>query len=217
MKKLEVGVIGLGKFGMQLARTLASLGHTVVGVDGAPSKVQFAQDILDKVYRADASDIVALKELGFQHFDYVVVSVGQAMELSLTITLNLQEMGVRSIWVKSTSLEHRKILKRLGVQHAILPEHDTATMTAYHLNNPGMIDLIPKYGGILVQELVVENWAGKKLMELNLMNEHEVIVLAVQLSGSKEFTFVPKASTLLSAGDTIVVVGKMDNVNRLKP
>lgn len=217
MNHLEIGIIGLGKFGMQMAKTLVQLGHTVVGIDSSDLKVQQAQEVLDTVYKADAGNLGVLRSLQFQHFDCVVISVGQAMEQSLTITLNLQELGVPKIWVKATNLEHRKILRRLGVDHAIVPEHDAATMSAHQLSNPGMLDLIPKYGGILVQELSVDNWAGKSLLDLNLMSEYEVMVIGVRSKNTNDYRFIPPARTVLQKGDVLIVVGRQLSVRKLNP
>lgn len=216
-KKLEVGVIGLGKFGLQMARTLVQLGHTVVGLDENESRVQAAQEVLDTVYKADATQAGVLKSLRFQDLDCVMVSTGQAMEKSLSIVLNLQELNIARLWVKACNAEHRKILRRLGVHNAILPEHDAATMAAHQLSNPGMLDLIPRYGGILVQELTVDRWAGKTLLELNLMSTHEVMVIGVRASDAHEYKFIPPARTELQHGDVLIVVGLQKNVRALNP
>lgn len=50
-KKLEIGIIGLGKFGLRMATTLVSLGHTVVGIDMSETRVQLAEETLNSVYR----------------------------------------------------------------------------------------------------------------------------------------------------------------------
>ena len=215
--KMEIGVIGLGKFGMQMARTLVQLGHTVVGLDECETRVQVAQQVLDTVYKGDATNVAVLKSLRFQDLDCVMVSVGQAMEKSLSITLTLQELNIPRIWVKATTAEHRKILRRLGVDHAILPEHDAATMAAHQISNPGMLDLIPKYGGILVQELTVDRWAGKTLLELNLMSQYEVMVIGVRATDAQEYRFVPPARTELHRGDVLIVVGRQGQVKNLQP
>lgn len=216
-KQLEIGIIGLGKFGLQLAKTLVSLGHKVVGVDMSEARVHQAQDIIDQVYRADASDMSVLRQLRFQDLDCVVVSVGESMEASLTVILNLQDLKVLRIWVKAVNREHRKILKRLGVEEAVVPEVDVATMTAHRLDNPGMLDLIPRYGGILVQEFEVNLWAEKSLIELDLMNRHSVLVLAVRKENEELWHFVPRANTQLSKGDTLMLVGRQENVKELNP
>lgn len=114
-KKLEIGVIGLGKFGLRMATTLVSLGHTVVGIDMSESRVQLAEEALDTVYKADATNISVLRSLHVQDLNWVVISVGQGVEQSLSITLNIQELHGPKIWVKASNEEHRKILQRLRV------------------------------------------------------------------------------------------------------
>ena len=168
-KKLEIGIIGLGKFGLRMATTLVSLGHTVVGIDMSETRVQLAEETLNSVYRADATNISVLRSLHIQDLDWVVISVGQSVEQSLNVTLNVQELGGPKILVKASNEEHRKILQRLGVDRALVPETDAAVMAAHQLTYPGMLDLIPKYGGIAIQELRVDHWDGKTLVDLNLM------------------------------------------------
>lgn len=214
-RKMEIGVIGLGKFGLQLSRTLEEMGHGVLGLDTGEARVRMAQDILSQVYQANATDIAVLQQLRFQDLDMVFVSVGDSMEASLLVVLNLQELGVRKIGVKAISNEHKKVLTRLGVDLVILPEHDVATHVAHRLANPGMLDLLPLGGGVLVQELVVDAWAGRTLLDLKLVSEYSVMVLAVKPASSKEYRFVPQANARLDKGDALVVIGKQADVLRL--
>ncbi len=214
---LQIGIIGLGKFGLQLAKTLEQLGHHVIGLDEDEDRVDAAQEALGTVYRADATKVSVLKSLGFEELDSVVVAVGDAVEKSLSIVLNLQELNITRIWAKANTIEHRKILQRLDVQNVIFPEHDVASLTAHQLCNPGMLDIIPRYGGILVQELTVAKWTGKTLMELNLISEHEVLVIGVRAGSSDEYIFVPPASTVLNRGDVLIVIGRQNSVRALAP
>ena len=203
-KKLEIGIIGLGKFGLRMATTLVSLGHTVVGIDMSETRVQLAEETLNSVYRADATNISVLRSLHIQDLDWVVISVGQSVEQSLNVTLNVQELGGPKILVKASNEEHRKILQRLGVDRALVPETDAAVMAAHQLTYPGMLDLIPKYGGIAIQELRVDHWDGKTLVDLNLMQRFNVMVMGIRPVGERSFIFVPPARTVLHRGDTLV-------------
>jgi trk system potassium uptake protein TrkA len=160
-KKQEIGVIGLGKFGLRMATTLVSLGHTVVGIDQAEGPVQRAEEALDSVYKADATNIAVLRSLHVQDLDWVVISVGQSVEQSLSITLNVQELGGPKIWVKASNEEHKKILQRLHVNRALVPEMEAAVYgraPAYLSRHAGPHS---KYGGIAIQELRVDQWDGK--------------------------------------------------------
>ena len=216
-KKLEIGIIGLGKFGLRMAATLVSLGYTVVGVDMSEARVQLAEEMLDTVYKADATNISVLRSLHMQDMDWVVISVGESVEQSLNVTLNVQELGGPRILVKASNEEHRKILRRLGVDRVLVPETDAAIMAAHQLVHPGMLDLIPKYGGIAIQELRVDQWDGKTLVDLNLMQRFNVMVMGIRPAGERAFIFVPPARTVLRRGDTRVVAGRADAMHELRP
>lgn len=215
-KKLEVGVIGLGKFGLQLAGTLTELGHRVIGVDTDEQHVQSAQEVLSQVYLADATNKTVLEQLRFQDLDAVAVSVGGSMETSILVTLNLQEIGVPKIIAKAVSAAHRKVLKRLGAHQVIQPEADVAIHTAHRLVNPGMLDLLPVGGGVLVQENVVDAWEGKSLLSLNLRNNSSILVAAVKRVGENEYRFVPDPNIPFGKGDKVLLIGKQAAVLALK-
>lgn len=217
MKKLEVGVIGLGKFGMQLGATLTELGHRVVGLDEGEGRVRMAQEMLSRVYRGDATDRTVLEQLRFQDMDCVVVSVGHSMETSILVALNLHDLKVKNTIVKAISPEHRKVLLRLGVHRVVQPEVDVAVQTAHRLANPGMLDFLPLGGGVLLQEVVVEAWAGKALAELDLTNRHGVMVVAKKSATDKDFSFVPDPRASLAQGDSLVLIGKPEAILALEP
>lgn len=216
-EKLDVGVIGLGKFGLELALTLSSLGHNVVGLDAREERVRMAQDDLATVYRGNATDITVLRQLRFEDLDPVIVSVGDSMEDSLLIVLALQELNVHNIHVKANSLEYQKILNRLGVNHVIMPQHEIAVQFAHRLGTPGMLDVLPLGEGVLVRELTVEAWDGKSLNELSLPTKYRVIVLALRGKGAQHYHFVPAPDQPLSAGDRMVVLGQIEHVLKLNP
>ena len=119
----------------------------------------------------------------------MVISVGEGVEQSLSITLNVQELGGPKIWVKASNEEHKKILQRLHVDRAIVPEMEAAVMAAHQLCHPGMLDLIPKYGGIAIQELRVDNWHGRTLVDLNLIQSFGVMVMGIRPAGERAFQF----------------------------
>ena len=216
-EKLDVGVIGLGKFGLELALTLSELGHNVVGLDGNEDRVRMAQDDLATVYRGNATDITVLRQLRFEDLDTVIVSVGDSMEASLLIVLGLQELQVRNIHVKANSLEYERILNRLGVNHVIMPQHEIAVQFAHRLGTPGMLDVLPLGDGVLVRELTVDTWDGKTLNELSLPTKHRVIVLALRAKDGQHYHFVPAPDQPLSSGDRMVVLGQIEHVVKLNP
>ncbi|MDR2051081.1 MAG: TrkA family potassium uptake protein [Deltaproteobacteria bacterium] len=215
--KLEVGVIGLGKFGLGIGSTLTELGHRVIGVDADPDRVRAAQEQFSQVYEANAADMAALTQLQFQYLDVVAVSVGSSMETSILVVLNLQELGLRNIIAKAVSGPHARVLQRLDVKRIIQPELDVAVHTAYRLHNPGMLDFLPIGGGVLIQELVVDAWEKKNLLELNLRDASGVLVAAVRGQEDTEYRFVPDPKKPFAKGDKLLVIGTQESVISLKP
>ncbi len=217
MKRLEVGVIGLGKFGLQFGSTLTELGHRVIGLDGSDARVRLAQDMLARVYKGDATDKVLLEQLRFQDLDCVAVSVGHSMEASILVALNLHDIQAKHIIVKAISQEHRKVLMRLGVHRVVQPEVEAAMQAAHRVSNPGMLDFLPLGGGVLLQQVTINAWEGKALMDLNLTNKHGVMAVAVKHPGERDFVFVPDPKAILNKGDSLVLIGKPEEILSLVP
>ena len=93
----SVVVIGLGRFGSGVARALAELGHDVLAIDAQPENVQAHAGVLAHVVQADATDMETLKQLGVGDFRHAVVGIGQNLEASVLIILNLSQLGVKEL------------------------------------------------------------------------------------------------------------------------
>ncbi len=217
MAKYEIGIIGLGKFGFYLAKSLVDLGHEVIGLDRDPEKVKRAQEILTQVFEGDATDRTVLLQLGFQDLNHVIISVGHSMEASILIALHLKELGAKDIWCKAMSDDHEKVLNKIGVDHVIFPERFAAEQLARSLVIPGLIDYLPIGKGVILKEVTVDKWEGKTLKELDLTNRFEVQVIAIKSQKDKEFTFVPKANQRLKKGDVLVIIGKEEKIQSITP
>lgn len=216
MKRLEVGVIGLGKFGSAVAEAVSDKGHVVVGIDNSGSSIKKNKELLRHVYQADATDIEALKQLRLIDLDKIVVSVGKSMEDAILIVLNLQDLGIHNMAVKACTAEHAAVLQRLGVKHVIRPELDAADRFAHRIANPGLLDLVPIGGDVLLQELEVDVWDGQSLGALGLF-KRGVMVVAIKERGASKYQVVPDAERVLAAGDILIAVGREKDVLALIP
>lgn len=215
--KLEVGIVGLGKFGMGIAEALVELGHNIIGIDKSETKVSAARGIVSQVYQADAMDRVALQQLGFDQLPYVVVSSGHSMEASILITLNLKELGVNHVWVKAISEDHEKILRKLGADFVVFPERFVARQLAHRIGVPGLVQYLPLGSGITLQELAVKNWSGQSLRDLDLTNKYGLQVVAVKRHDETDYSFVPNADKMLFEGDLLVTIGEENSLSKIEP
>lgn len=131
--KNEFAVIGLGRFGSSLARTLVSRGASVLGIDRSPEPVQDLADELTQTVVLDATNEAALREVDITSFGTVIVAIGSNFEANLLTTVALRELGVANIICKATNLRQRDILLKVGAHRVVLPNAKPAT--AWRLNS----------------------------------------------------------------------------------
>lgn len=208
-------VIGLGKFGLSVGETLMDEGKQVIGLDNRPGAVNHARDMLTQVYEVDATDMEALKQLGFENIKNVIVSVGQSMEASILICLHLKELNVPNLIVKAMSTDHEKILKRLDVNEIIFPEQIAAKECARRLVVPGLIDELPSMPDIILQKLTVNKWAGKKLRDIDMINRYGVQVVAYKKVAQETYQYVPRGDQILERNDSLFVIGNQSKTQQL--
>ena len=96
-------VVGLGRFGGAVAEELVRLGFEVLGIDSDGSQIQYYADMLTHVVQADATNDVALRQLGVADFRHAVVGIGTDIEASVLTTAALSDFGVANIWARHAS------------------------------------------------------------------------------------------------------------------
>ena len=110
------GIIGLGRFGMALATTLADAGKEVIVIDKDESKVKVMRQYTDYAFVADNLSMETLKEIGMQNCDVAVVCIGEKLDISILTTMSLIELGVPRVISKALSAEQGAVLSKLGAE-----------------------------------------------------------------------------------------------------
>lgn len=199
-------VVGLGRFGSALARTLSELGHDVLGVDTDAQRVASMRDVLTHVVEADTTDLVALEQIGAAEFDRAVVAIGSDMEASILTTAALVDLGVGEIWAKAMTDPHSRILERVGAHHVVFPEAQMGQRIA-HLVGGRMIDFLPLDPSFaLVETLSPASLVGSSLADLGLRARYGVTVVCVKPKDGP-YTYAT-ADTMLAEGDVVLVAGE---------
>lgn len=112
-------VVGLGRFGTSLAKTLYNLGYDVMGIDSNEEIIQNIADSITHAVQADATDENTLKALGVRNFDVAIVSIGNDIQSSILITIMLKEMGIKYVVAKAQSQLHGKVLYKIGADRVV--------------------------------------------------------------------------------------------------
>jgi trk system potassium uptake protein TrkA len=210
-------VIGLGRFGSQVVRSLYETGHRVLAIDSDPEAVQRIKDSCTQAVVLDARDKQRLRALGIRDYDAVVVSLGESIEASALVALHLKDIGVKRIIAKAGSDDHARLLELIGVDEIITPERQAAERLAARLRDAAVLDYIPLGRHHSIHELAPpEEFLDKSLEELRLRNRFGVHVLAVRDSRTGEVEVNPPAGFRIHAHHILVLLGRNEDLDRLK-
>ncbi|MGA7953109.1 MAG: TrkA family potassium uptake protein [Gloeobacterales cyanobacterium] len=209
-------VIGLGRFGTAVARTLHQLGYEVLALDNDPERVRQAagEDLATQVLQADATDPEALRQVGIREFGVVVVAIGSALEQSILATLNAKSLGVAHVVAKAISPIQGTVLQKVGADRVVYPESDMGRNVALSLTSDGILESLQLDNEHSIVEVCApEEFAGISLQELNLRHRYGVNILAIR-HGDK-FNINPGPKDFMQTGDVIVIIGANRDLDRL--
>ncbi len=199
-------VVGLGRFGGALAKSLERVGHEVLAVDESGELVQEWAGRLTHVVEADSTSEAAMRQVGAGDFEHAIIAIGTDIEASLLSASVLVDLGVRQVWAKAITPAHGKILQRIGVRHVVYPERDAGERIA-HLISGRMIDFIEFDDGFAIVKIRAPREAhGQTLAESALRTKYGVTIVGVKRPG-EDFTYA-QADTVIHPGDLLIVAGK---------
>ncbi len=209
----SVLIVGLGRFGGSLARTLVALGSEVLAIDDDARLVQSHASELPHVAQADATDLTALRQLGAHEFDTAVVAIGAGVESSVLVTAALVDLGVERVWAKAVSDQHARILERVGAHRVFRPEAEMGARVA-HLVSGRMLEYLQLDDGFVLAEVSAPGvFVGRTLGDIGLRAAHRVTVVCVKHPG-ETFTYA-EASTIVRPGDLLVLAGSPADVEQV--
>jgi len=212
----QFAIIGLGRFGSSIAKTLYQMGHDVLAIDNDPEEVQEISDYVTHAVQADATDEVTLNTLGIRNFDVAVITIGTDIQSSILITLLCKEMGVKYVLAKAQNELHAKVLYRIGADKVVFPERDMGSRVAHNLVSSNILDYIelaPEYS--LVEIVPNPEWEGKSLRQLNIRAKYGVNVIAIK-RGDGKVNVAPQAEDVVENDDILVVIGNNDDIKRIE-
>ena len=208
-------VIGLGRFGAELATRLYACGEEVMVIDTNELLIDKIADRVTRAVTADARDLDVLKKLGVENFDRAVVAVGSDLGSSALITMNLKTLNVPFIMCKAHDDTYREILEKLGADRVIIPEREVADKLALGLTHAGVmeyIELSQEFG--IVEMEPVPAWVGKTVRELELRTRYGVNVIAIRHGDA--ISIPPDIDTPIASSEIMVMLGKYDMFENLK-
>ncbi|TCL73319.1 trk system potassium uptake protein TrkA [Hydrogenispora ethanolica] len=213
----QYAVIGLGRFGTSVARTLFRLGQEVLAIDTSEERVKYIADEVTHSLVADTTDANVLKNIGIANFDVVIVAIGENVQANIMTTLLLKELGVKYVLVKALNKMQGRVLEKIGADRVVYPERDMGKRVAHNLVAPNMVDYIELAQGFRISEFMAyKDMFGKSLRTLNLRFKYNLNVLLIKRAGG-ELISSPGPDDIIQMGDMLVLAGEkeaLDNFER---
>lgn len=210
-------VVGAGRFGKSVARTLCAEGHDVMVVDKDEALIQQISSEVTDAVSADITSESCIKALGVRDFDAVVLAIGFDVQASIMAAILLIEKEAKYIVAKAQTDLHGKVLDKIGVNRVIYPERDMGHKIARSLIAPTIIDMIELSADYSVVEVKVpEEMVGKTLLELNLRARYGISVIALRRNNGGSTNISPLADDVVKTDDIIVAIGENRGLQKLE-
>jgi len=219
MARRTFAVIGLGRFGSAMAATLAELGQEVIGIDSSEDRVRNMADVVGQTIELDATDERALRSAGIQDVDVAVISIGENIEASLLVVMQVMGLGVKEIIAKAVTPLHGKILQRLGVSRVIYPEREMAVRVAHSLVVPNVLDYIELSRDFSIIELPAPAvFVGRTLKDINLRQRYGLQLVAIKrlaANGEETTNVAPGGDDTILEGDKLSLLGDNERLSQI--
>lgn len=213
----HIVVVGLGRFGSSIARTLYQLGHTVIAIDNDENRVQAMMGEVTHPVVGNATDESVLRDFGVHNYDIGIVAIGSNVEASIMVTVLFQTMNLPYVVARAQSELHGSTLERLGCQKVVYAETEMGARVAHNLFNPEVeeyLELGPSFGVSRLR--VPDRFSDMTLKEAGfagVRDKYGVAVVAIKRGNN--ITLQPDADERLHRDDVLVVAGRDELVDRI--
>ncbi len=206
-------LIGLGRFGKNVAMKLWELGHQVMAVDSQESRVDAVLPYVTSAQIGDSTDEVFLSALGVSNFDVCIVAIGDDFQGSLETTSLLKELGARFVVSRAARDVHAKFLLRNGADEIVYPEKQLANWTAIRYSAEHILDYIELTEDYAIFEVSIpKDWIGKTIGELDVRRRYNINIMAMKREAKMNMNIT--SDMTLSSQETMLVLGKYKDIQK---
>ena len=211
---IEFGVIGLGRFGQALAKTLSDAGREVLALDSSESKFKQIRNDTADAFVVQSLDRETLMDTGIQNCGTVIVCIGEEVDVSILTSLNIINMGVPRVISKAVTYEQGLVLEKIGAE-VVYPEHDMAIRLANKLISSRTLISIELRNNLNISEIkITGKMEGQSVLQADLRRKYKLNIIAMEHNGNATSEITP--DLVFHENDKIVVVGDRENINKFE-
>ena len=209
----SVLLIGLGRFGTNIAQKLYELKHEVMALDVCEERINEILPIVTRAQIGDSTDIELLNSLGVEDYDVCIVTIKDFSDSLQTVSL-LKELGAKTVVARAVSDIHEKFLLRNGADQTVYPEKQLATWTAVCFTSNHVFDYIRLDDNHSIFEVTIpDEWNGKTIEQLAVRRKHGLNIMAIKEEDGLNLTITP--DTVLTSDKHILVLGSIKNIKKI--
>ncbi len=225
MKHNKFAVIGVGRYGINIAKRLAEKGAQVFAFDPDEEKIESIKDEVAYAVALDATDKKALQSQNITDMDAVVVAIGENFEATVLTCVHLLDLGASRIIARASGVHQKLILEKIGIQEILTPEDEVAFVVREKLINPSILSFLQLPDDYEIAEIVAPRGIlGRSIDNIEFRNQYELTLVTIKRAFSvnkngeelkeQHVLGVPSSDTEILEDDTLVVFGTSKNVQR---
>ncbi|MCQ2422101.1 MAG: TrkA family potassium uptake protein [Lachnospiraceae bacterium] len=209
----SVLLIGLGNFGMLIAKQIRELGHQVMAVDVDEERVNAALPYVTNALIGDSTNPTFLESLGISDYDVCIETIESDFQNSLETTSLLKELGAKLVVSRANREVQAKFLLRNGADEIVNPEEQIAKWTAIRYTSDHILDYIELDESHAIFEVTIpEAWLGKSVHQIDIRKKYGINVMAIKENGKMDLTITPE--DIFKEGQTLLVLGEHKAIQR---
>lgn len=206
-------LVGLGRFGSNVAMELSKMGHEIMAIDKKEDRVEKAMPYVTGAQIGNSTNEALLSSLDIEDFDVCIVAVGSDFQSSLETTALLKDLGAKLVVSRASTESQARLLLRNGADEIIFPEKQLAKWTAVRYGSQNILDYIDFDGEFSIFEVMVpKKWIGHTVGQIDIRNEYNISIIAIRHDGKTDLGI--NALTVFRENDSLMVVGKMEELRK---
>ncbi len=215
-----VAVLGLGRFGMRIAKQLSRGGEEVIACDFDRDAVEAISPDVAQAVALDVTDEHTMRARGVHRVKAAIIAIGEDFEAAVLATVICKQMDVPRIIARARTRTTAEVLRRVGAHDVVLAEDEAADRWANRLLGPSVLNQIEFHEGYSIVEFgVPKPWVGRGLADLDVRRKLQLHIVAVKRpdpespTGARVAVLPPDEP--LGEHDVLIVMGQDEHIAAL--
>jgi trk system potassium uptake protein TrkA len=214
---MYVVIVGGGKVGFYLARSLVADGAEVLVIEKDPNKCDRIRAEIPGAlsFCGDGCEMSVLEQSGTRRADVVAAVTGDDEDNLVICQIAKGRFGVGRTIARINNPRNEAIFGRLGIDVTVSSTSIIQAQLEQQIPTASLVHLLTLHGeGIEIVELHLQPGSpasGRTIQELGLPDDSLICIVI-----RKNHAMVPSGSTRLEAGDQLVAVVSVDHERLLR-